>query len=107
VKKLLIFFNNRKVFSQLTWNVIRKRPKLQEGSEESSLDCGGLRKVESRDQDLSILPGVFIKKFGHFPTFSPLAKLCQKNVVKSVSRFINDEVSNNGHAQEVEVADEV
>jgi len=50
---------------------------------------------------------MFIKKFGRFPTFFPLAKLCEKNVIKGVSRFINDEVSNNGHTQEVKVADEV
>jgi hypothetical protein len=80
---------------------------LQEGSEESSSDCGGLGKVESGNQNLSVLPGVFVKKFGRFPTFPPLAKLCEKNVIKGVSRFINDEVSNNGHAQEMKVADEV
>jgi len=74
---------------------------------ESISDCGGLRKVESWDQDFAILPGVFINKFGSFPTFSPLTKLCEENVVKSVSRFIDDKVSNNGHAQEVEITNEV
>ena len=80
---------------------------MQEGSEESSSDCGGLRKVESGNQNLSVLPGMFIEKFGRFPTFPPLAKLCEKNVIKGVSRFIDDEVSNNRHPQEVKVADEV
>jgi hypothetical protein len=80
---------------------------LQEGSEESSSDCGGLRKVESGNQNLAVLAGMFIKKFGSFPTFPPLAKLCEKNVIEGVSRFINDEVSNNGHTQKVKVADEV
>ena len=74
---------------------------------EGGSDCGGLRKVESGNQDISVLAGMFIKKFGHFPTIPPLAKLCEKNVIKGVSGFINDKVSNNRHPQEVEVADEV
>ena len=80
---------------------------MQEGSEESSSDCGGLRKVESGNQNLAVFAGMFIKKFGCFPTFPALAKLCEKNVIKGVSRFIDDEVSNNGHTEEVKVPDEV
>ena len=66
-----------------------------------------MRKVEIGNQDISVSPGMFIDKFGHLPTFPPLAKLCEKNVIKGVSRFIDDEVSNNRHPQEVKVADEV
>ena len=80
---------------------------MQEGSAESSSDSGGLRKVESGNQNLAVFAGMFIKKFGCFPTFPALAKLCEKNVIKGVSRFIDDEVSNNGHTEEVKVPDEV
>ena len=72
-----------------------------------ALHWGGLRKVKSRYQDLSVLTSVLIKKFGRFPTFFHLAQLSKKNVIEGVSRFVNDEVSNNGHPQQVKVADEV